>query len=354
MGLIKTWSNITTVACSEFTCVACITLITLWGCHIRPLLWGLSLFTHSGESFVHCNLVFGPKLPSLALFSPDKGLSHCSASCHFILILTGPWIGEWVTVTQSINYCQHYSDTRLLCKARAYTSTHMLPFHGPVMVTGVKVIDVCLKRQHWRVFSFLLWSWMNLLESMYLDKQWSLKFPRWFSFIYSPKSVVIQFINRSLSSLFEWLFRDSSQFLVCLFSILIDKKNKLNETLRMMDSFDNFKKHKRHKCNEVHYRGLMETSCLWRRNPQFLTPHLGLDHLRKRLATMIRLWCNTDCLLLSEFPCRDSNRFCFVMVTVSVAVRWPLTARKGHQHELHDASQTGHMEASNQLRGSRK
>lgn len=56
------------------------------------------------------------------------------------------------------------------------------------------------------------------------------------------------------------------------------------------------------------------------------------------------------CLLLSVLPCRASDRSCFVMVTVGVVVRWPLTSPKGHQHELHDASLSGHMETPNQLR----
>lgn len=55
-------------------------------------------------------------------------------------------------------------------------------------------------------------------------------------------------------------------------------------------------------------------------------------------------------LPLSVLPCRASDRSCFVMVTVGVVVRWPLTSPKGHQHELHDASPSGHMETLDQLR----
>ena len=55
-------------------------------------------------------------------------------------------------------------------------------------------------------------------------------------------------------------------------------------------------------------------------------------------------------LLLSALPCRASDRSCFVMETVGVVVRWPLTLPKGHQYELHDASPSGHMETPDQLR----
>lgn len=52
----------------------------------------------------------------------------------------------------------------------------------------------------------------------------------------------------------------------------------------------------------------------------------------------------------SVFPPRVSDRSCFVMVTVGVVGSWPLTSPKGHQHELHDSSGSGHKQTPDQLR----